>query len=206
MPRPRTRQWPLSACNAQQPIRSSRPCHRHGEPGQRPPAYVFACRVPLCASPQVSDRSPGHGPSPQQPRLMLTCRQHDKYRHPASRSAGSQRSGQSSLQGMAPHPCRLTLPGGSLAAPRSPGVLCWSWSLIHRGRCRLISQCKIQTRALDLDDPRQCRRLTTRFRYVCIGRKPGSGSSSRHRHSDSRSHQSSKSAKHGDSRKRARHG
>ncbi|KAK4126302.1 S-adenosyl-L-methionine-dependent methyltransferase, partial [Parathielavia appendiculata] len=43
--------------------------------------------------------------------------------------------------------------------------------------------------------------------YVCIGRKPGSSSSSRqHRHSDSRSHQSSKSGRHGESRKRARHG
>ncbi|KAK4238403.1 S-adenosyl-L-methionine-dependent methyltransferase [Achaetomium macrosporum] len=39
--------------------------------------------------------------------------------------------------------------------------------------------------------------------YVCIGRKPGS---SRHHHGDSRSHQVSKGARHGDSRKRVRHG
>ncbi|KAK3905705.1 S-adenosyl-L-methionine-dependent methyltransferase [Staphylotrichum tortipilum] len=42
--------------------------------------------------------------------------------------------------------------------------------------------------------------------YVCIGRKSVSGGGrGSHRHSDSRGHHSSKSTKHGDSRKRARH-
>ncbi|KAK3306663.1 S-adenosyl-L-methionine-dependent methyltransferase [Chaetomium strumarium] len=40
--------------------------------------------------------------------------------------------------------------------------------------------------------------------YVCIGRKPGS--SRHHRQGDSRSHQIPKGARHGDSRKRVRHG